>query len=483
MTVVMENLTEAAYPEFKTCSKVPSAESALMFVCSVLRCNLELEMAQRGGTPCLPLQSSLAAKKQCLLPLMHVLSLHSKILTDRKRCFIDLWSHITGVPPQSCDTHEAASQSLAPFLPEVPLLLKDASTLLIHLVLNMPATIQPAVYQCFVQALYNVQCVQALAMVACRFPEEERSAWQRGLLSSTSATSSPSSCNLHTLLVHMITLLEDSGLFQEDAESSTALPAICCQSVWSPQSVAASVQEACLPFLRVAALLKHHLFDSTLPQLKHHPEVPEEYDTLCAYLDLVHESSSSQCTRTHFLSSDWLSLLRAWCQHFSQFARKDASQARMLLCPMMPWAVPQLVRLPRVYDRVFQFYRKRTCTQCGSAPRDPALCLICAQMLCFKDRCCAQNTVYECVQHSRSCGGGTGLFLIVNSSIIVVIQGPRATAWGSIYLDEHGEEDHYLKRGRPLYLCEERLRLLQEEWTTLSFVRVCKKWIMHIDTL
>ena len=35
--------------------------------------------------------------------------------------------------------------------------------------------------------------------------------------------------------------------------------------------------------------------------------------------------------------------------------------------------------------------------------------------------------------------------LLVNSSTIVVIRGPRATLWGSVYLDEHGEEDRDLK--------------------------------------
>ena len=33
----------------------------------------------------------------------------------------------------------------------------------------------------------------------------------------------------------------------------------------------------------------------------------------------------------------------------------------------------------------------------------------------------------------------------MNSSIIAVIRGPRATLWGSVYLDEHGEEDRDLK--------------------------------------
>ena len=53
--------------------------------------------------------------------------------------------------------------------------------------------------------------------------------------------------------------------------------------------------------------------------------------------------------------------------------------------------------------------------------------------------------VRETVRHASDCGGGTGIFLAVNSSTIVVIRGKRACIWGSIYLDMFGEEDKELK--------------------------------------
>ena len=49
------------------------------------------------------------------------------------------------------------------------------------------------------------------------------------------------------------------------------------------------------------------------------------------------------------------------------------------------------------------------------------------------------------LQHSIQCGAGTSMFLLINSTIVVVIRGPRATLWGSVYLDDHGEEDRDLK--------------------------------------
>ena len=55
------------------------------------------------------------------------------------------------------------------------------------------------------------------------------------------------------------------------------------------------------------------------------------------------------------------------------------------------------------------------------------------------------SAVRETVRHASDCGGGTGIFLAVNSSTIVVIRGKRACIWGSIYLDMFGEEDKELK--------------------------------------
>lgn len=75
------------------------------------------------------------------------------------------------------------------------------------------------------------------------------------------------------------------------------------------------------------------------------------------------------------------------------------------------------------------------------------------------------------------------MYLLINSTIVVVIRGPRATLWGSVYLDDHGEEDRDLKRGKPLYLSKERYRLLQHQWLTHSFDRSCQRWIWHQDRL
>ena len=74
-------------------------------------------------------------------------------------------------------------------------------------------------------------------------------------------------------------------------------------------------------------------------------------------------------------------------------------------------------------------------------PKDPTICLLCGVMVCPVGK----ENMQEAVQHSIDCGAGTAPFLLVNSATIVVIRGERACIWGSIYLDEFGEEDRELR--------------------------------------
>lgn len=140
------------------------------------------------------------------------------------------------------------------------------------------------------------------------------------------------------------------------------------------------------------------------------------------------------------------------------------------------WAAPRLLHLPDNYNTIFQYYHRKSCTSCGKTPKDPALCLVCGAFVCLKGHCCKQQGVCECVlvsivanaessvwiiltlmmliiiiyiyfnpKHSQHCGAATGIFLLVNASVIIIIRGHRFCLWGSVYLDAHGEEDRDLR--------------------------------------
>lgn len=78
-------------------------------------------------------------------------------------------------------------------------------------------------------------------------------------------------------------------------------------------------------------------------------------------------------------------------------------------------------------------------------PQETSICLLCGTIVCLKQNCCKQQNICEAVAHANECGSGTGVFLVVTSTYIIVIRGRRACLWGSLYLDDFEEEDRDLK--------------------------------------
>ena len=72
------------------------------------------------------------------------------------------------------------------------------------------------------------------------------------------------------------------------------------------------------------------------------------------------------------------------------------AQAVLSLSPV--WRLARLRMLPRHYDQLFRFYRAQPCAVCHRAPAHPALCLVCAQLVCYKDTCCTKLGVAEAVR-------------------------------------------------------------------------------------
>lgn len=469
MGTVMEDLTNITYPNYRSFSTTRNHESVLLFICSVARVNLEVELLQRGGTLNTPQPPSTAKNQNCFLPLLHVLSLHSKILVPTSP-YPDLWAHITGR-----NLWDQSTCSLSVYEKQVPLLLKDPLSLLIQFVLTLSFAIETEHLEFVIQMLYNLVFVQALAYTSCKFSSDERDAWRKKGRQNQTAT-------LEGLLSHVISGLSRSTIYDE-IDSSHTLPAIC-QSVWSPQSVDQVVEKYCLPFLRISALMKSHLFNIEVP-----PPQPSqsEFEHLSAYLKLGSPSAEAVdggCTsRVRWVVEEPHMLVRAWCVHITEFINSSTQEAKNLLLMNPNWQKPALIKLPNCYYQIFQMFRSAKCNTCNKIPKDPAICLVCGQFLCFREACCIQNSTYESVAHSIQCGAGTSMYLLVNSSLVVVIRGPRATLWGSVYLDEHGEEDRDLKRGKPLYLSMARYNLLETQWLSHSFDHSCKRWIWHRDQL
>ena len=73
------------------------------------------------------------------------------------------------------------------------------------------------------------------------------------------------------------------------------------------------------------------------------------------------------------------------------------------------------------------------------------MCVCVCVCLCVQLLTCPVLIPCYLLQHAIDCGAGTCMFLVIESSLIVILRGSRAAVWGSVYLDEHGEEDKDLR--------------------------------------
>ncbi|CAI5987308.1 unnamed protein product [Closterium sp. NIES-65] len=151
--------------------------------------------------------------------------------------------------------------------------------------------------------------------------------------------------------------------------------------------------------------------------------------------------------------------------------------SRMFASWNLPSEPPRLVRaptqpsfhpLPEIYQDLLLSTMNKVCRNCGQEPPNPAVCLCCGELLCYHSSCCHSDGRGECYRHALRENGGTGLFLVMRSTQLVLIHGVHICAGLSIYLDSHGEDDAYMRRGRPLYLSHSRLAEFLHLWKTAS---------------
>ncbi|XP_036400792.1 E3 ubiquitin-protein ligase ubr3 [Megalops cyprinoides] len=464
----IKNTTQKKYMDY---GRNPgSPDNDFLFMYSVARTNLELELVHRGGDLCCG-GASATAKRSCLNQLFHVLAMHMRLYSIDSA--YNPWTRLTQITPSRdpdpCDDER----------PEVPMVFRDVPSLLIIFVLTMPQPLRKEHFTCLVKVLYTLQYVQAIAALSVKFSPEERQAWN------TSGALKKNTCNAEksweALLSHVISeLSKGKSVYEADAEEVSMLSS----SVWSPQSIEFSLQQFCLPFLRLSSLLQHHLYGDDLPGCPRE----EEFSVLASGLGLLPQSQQPPCSPfTSARCLEWVvcpfELTSQWCAEVTGVTEMQAEQTLTLLVQDPQWAAPHLLQLPDNYNTIFQYYHRKACTACNKVPKDPALCLVCGTFVCLKGLCCKQHSYCECVLHSQHCGAATGIFLLINASVIIIIRGHRFCLWGSVYLDAHGEEDRDLRRGKPLFLCEERYRVLEQQWVSHTFDHINKRWGPHYNGL
>ncbi|XP_039021943.1 E3 ubiquitin-protein ligase PRT6-like isoform X1 [Hibiscus syriacus] len=144
-----------------------------------------------------------------------------------------------------------------------------------------------------------------------------------------------------------------------------------------------------------------------------------------------------------------------WFYHFKMVYGTGSFQNVFYCNPAVPF---KLMNLPHVYQDLLQRYIKQSCPDCKATLDEPALCLLCGRLCSPSWKSCCRES--GCMAHAMNCGAGIGVFLLIRRTTILLQRCARQAPWPSPYLDAFGEEDIKMRRGKPLYLNEERYAAL-----------------------
>lgn len=125
-------------------------------------------------------------------------------------------------------------------------------------------------------------------------------------------------------------------------------------NLWEQQ-----LQKMCLPFLRIAALLRHHLYEQSLPEIN----VPQmEFVCLVYYLELVtidiNWDSFDAAKALCFVPGMERKLPETWCEQLMALHRESMEDSSRTVATLITnqhglWQQPKLLSLPREYERLF----------------------------------------------------------------------------------------------------------------------------------
>ena len=346
---------QATYLQYRQVGPPLPSHAVILFVSSIARTNLELELVTRGGAlitaaaaTASPLPPATARPKSCFLPLLHVLAIHMKIMSLKP--LVADWCQISGLWQDEDDRSLLVQEN------DVPVLLRDPVTILLHFALILPVQIDRAFFTSVVRQVYNLCWVQAALRIACRLPAHHRALLRDEWARAAADPANPRKVDTLSagLGILLASTLHSAGLFNDDTDPGGRGPGpdhIPHDVTYDQLEVA--VQAGCLPYLRIAALLRHYIYHEPLPDIW---EPDWEFTRLAQFLGLADCSMSGRVLSAPCLG--WLvppaPLLTAWTTGTEAFTRTGHLAARKLVLTNIIWQQPQLLRLPRNYDSIFQ---------------------------------------------------------------------------------------------------------------------------------
>ncbi|XP_066929342.1 E3 ubiquitin-protein ligase ubr3-like [Clytia hemisphaerica] len=433
-----------------------------------LRQNLECEMEYH-------LRNPFKKRRSCFVDILELFQFHCQYVSSPLRL---RWNELCYGSDELEESTAAGKKKSSLTYNEIPLLMVDARNLVLQFILTWPHHMSKGEFLHVIQLCFNLNFVQALICIGFSLEPSEVESW----IQSSNKGGESSKIQQYAGAVW-----KHSKNWKRNQPQDAPMEQLLSCSVLSPQALAMKVEEYCSIFLKFCWFVQQVWRGrptSDVDQLC--TPIPSTVGQLAVDLQLGGNQTAETFDLTDCLSvprGNLCDVISKWCQ---QVEEKFDSQVNLvdLLPRTIHWQSPKLISLPKEYDSLFQRYRKEKCVRCNTTPNDPTICLVCGAFLCFHASCCTNSKgVNECVQHSMECGCGTGVFLVISSSVTLIIRETRVTLWGSVYLDSFGEEDKDLRRGKPLFLSEERYARLEEEWRAQILDRATRRWGIHQNRL
>ncbi|KAH9440457.1 hypothetical protein MJO29_016281 [Puccinia striiformis f. sp. tritici] len=134
----------------------------------------------------------------------------------------------------------------------------------------------------------------------------------------------------------------------------------------------------------------------------------------------------------------------------------------------------ELLGLPIKFDKLLSRVSVTKCMNCQIVPNDPGICLFCGATVCVQAFCCTNRNLDEepehgeCNVHMWNCGGSVGAYLLIKKCSTLFLAAENGAFSMAPYLDEHGEHDVGMKRGRPQFLHYPRWDEIRRVWLNHS---------------
>lgn len=234
----------------------------------------------------------------------------------------------------------------------IPLLVTDPTALMLKYILLSPVHLSQAHFTCIVKATYNLLFFQ-IVLQLCGNLGKRRFAQIRQRFPLPSQPGVPMTVNsLGSAMALMLNELDENcvsaGVSAEVNEDNEPITEITMNRLEQ------QLQTLCLPFLRVAALLRHHMYAEELPGVSQ-PNL--EFVRLVYFLELVQtgmewsefNASKALC----FLQEVRTSLPVAWCAQLRRSQNNESVFKELVPKQHVAWQQPRLLSLPREYEKLF----------------------------------------------------------------------------------------------------------------------------------